>query len=115
VPRSGTDELLHRFPDYVASQGLTLHPAQEDAILGLFEGKNVILYAPTGSGSRSSLPPSTSRRLRAGALRMHLSHQGARQREAEIRAWMMNRCDEKFYFLERVPLWWQWSALWPDP
>src|SRR5262245_45507984 len=44
------DELLGRFLDYVDDRGLTLYPAQEEAVLGLFEGKNVILNTPTGSG-----------------------------------------------------------------
>ncbi len=45
-----SDELLARFLDYVAGQGLTLYPAQEEALLELFEGQNVILNTPTGSG-----------------------------------------------------------------
>jgi superfamily II RNA helicase len=44
------DELLGLFLDYVAGLGLELYPAQEEAILELFEGRNVILNTPTGSG-----------------------------------------------------------------
>jgi len=44
------DALLGRFLDYVAGKGLELYPAQEEAILELFEDKNVILNTPTGSG-----------------------------------------------------------------
>jgi superfamily II RNA helicase len=45
-----SDLLLGLFLDYVAAKGLTLYPAQEEAVLELFEGKNVILNTPTGSG-----------------------------------------------------------------
>jgi superfamily II RNA helicase len=41
---------LGRFLECVAGKGLTLYPAQEEAILDLFEDKNVILNTPTGSG-----------------------------------------------------------------
>ncbi len=44
------DALLERFLDYVMSKGIELYPAQEEAILELFAGKNVILNTPTGSG-----------------------------------------------------------------
>src|SRR5262245_12048964 len=45
-----SDDLLARFLDYVTGLGLVLYPAQEDAVLALFEDKNVILNTPTGSG-----------------------------------------------------------------
>ena len=44
------DALLGRFLEYVESRRLQLYPAQETAILELFEEKNVILNTPTGSG-----------------------------------------------------------------
>ena len=53
IPRDGdvtSDDLLGRFLEYAEMRGLTLYPAQEAAILELFEGKNVILNTPTGSG-----------------------------------------------------------------
>ncbi|MEK7677258.1 MAG: DUF3516 domain-containing protein [Verrucomicrobiota bacterium] len=48
--RISNDLLLGRFLDYVEGRRLTLYPAQESAILELFEEKNVILNTPTGSG-----------------------------------------------------------------
>ena len=53
IPRDeniGNDILLDRFLDYASGQRLQLYPAQEAAILELFEEKNVILNTPTGSG-----------------------------------------------------------------
>ena len=53
LPRDGradNDGLLGRFLDYIERRGLQLYPAQEAAILELFEEKNVILNTPTGSG-----------------------------------------------------------------
>jgi len=44
------DALLSRFLEYVSDQGLVLYPAQEEAIVELFVGHNVILNTPTGSG-----------------------------------------------------------------
>ena len=44
------DFLLGRFLEYVATASLDLYPAQEAAILELFEERNVILNTPTGSG-----------------------------------------------------------------
>ena len=42
--------LLDRFLDYIAAGRFALYPAQENAILELFDGRNVILNTPTGSG-----------------------------------------------------------------
>ena len=47
VPKS---EAFDRFLAYVEAEGLTLYPAQEEALLALAEGKHVILNTPTGSG-----------------------------------------------------------------
>jgi hypothetical protein len=47
---ASADALLERFLDYTTSKGLTLYPAQEEAVLELLEEKNVILNTPTGSG-----------------------------------------------------------------
>jgi len=51
-PRPGTspEELLDLFLGHVGELGLELYPAQEQAILDLFSGSNVILATPTGSG-----------------------------------------------------------------
>jgi superfamily II RNA helicase len=48
--RPDSDLLLGRFLEYTESRQLQLYPAQETAILELFEDKNVILNTPTGSG-----------------------------------------------------------------
>lgn len=53
IPRDenlSNEVLLGRFLDYVEGRRLKLYPAQEEAILELYEEKNVILNTPTGSG-----------------------------------------------------------------
>jgi superfamily II RNA helicase len=52
-PRAGAsspDELLDLFLGHVKELGLSLYGAQEQAILEMLEGRNVILATPTGSG-----------------------------------------------------------------
>ncbi len=44
------DALLTQFLEYVSDQGIELYPAQEEAVMELFVGNNVILNTPTGSG-----------------------------------------------------------------
>jgi len=48
--RLDNDSLLGKFLEYIERKTLTLYPAQETAILELFEDRNVILNTPTGSG-----------------------------------------------------------------
>jgi superfamily II RNA helicase len=53
IPRGdelSNDRLLGRFLEYTESKKLQLYPAQESAILELYEEKNVVLNTPTGSG-----------------------------------------------------------------
>ena len=44
------DDILARFLDYVAALGLSLYPAQEEALFEILAGKHVVLATPTGSG-----------------------------------------------------------------
>ena len=44
------DSLLGAFLERIHTRGLALYPAQENAILELYDEKNVILNTPTGSG-----------------------------------------------------------------
>lgn len=46
----GPDAALERFIEATSQRGLTLYPEQEEAVLELFAGHNVILNTPTGSG-----------------------------------------------------------------
>jgi superfamily II RNA helicase len=50
-PESASGEvLLEGFMELIQEAGLELYPAQEEAILELFDGHHVILNTPTGSG-----------------------------------------------------------------
>ncbi|MQY17650.1 DEAD/DEAH box helicase [Nocardia macrotermitis] len=50
VPDVDPDWLFESFSGWASEQGLTLYPAQEEALLELMTGANVILSTPTGSG-----------------------------------------------------------------
>lgn len=47
---ASSEEILSAFLDGVTARGLELYPAQEEALLEIAAGKNVILNTPTGSG-----------------------------------------------------------------
>ncbi len=47
---ASSEEILSAFLDGVTARGIELYPAQEEALLEIAAGKNVILNTPTGSG-----------------------------------------------------------------
>ena len=47
---TGSDELLDAFLEWSLAAGLELYPHQEEAVLRLLAGENVVLSTPTGSG-----------------------------------------------------------------
>ncbi len=49
-PPSDPDEAVSAFLEWTAARGLTLYPHQEEALLELATGANVVLATPTGSG-----------------------------------------------------------------
>ncbi len=69
-PRAGTafdpDVVLERFLAAMSARGLELYPEQEEAILELFGGSNVILNTPTGSGKSLVAAAAHYRALCAG-------------------------------------------------
>ncbi|MUM34970.1 hypothetical protein, partial [Mycolicibacterium sp. CBMA 361] len=44
------DELLASFAGWAEAAGTALYPAQEEALIELVSGANVVLATPTGSG-----------------------------------------------------------------
>jgi hypothetical protein len=50
LPSPPAGDPLEELLTWVAGQGLELYPAQESAILEIFEGNHVVLETPTGSG-----------------------------------------------------------------
>lgn len=49
-PDADPDALFDAFSSWAESQGITLYPAQEEALIEVVSGANVILSTPTGSG-----------------------------------------------------------------
>ena len=50
APPLADEQILDRFVGWASDTGLSLYPAQEEAILELLEGRHVVLSTPTGSG-----------------------------------------------------------------
>jgi superfamily II RNA helicase len=50
LEKDASGVLLDRFVEWTSKTGLNLYPAQEEAIMALYAGQNVILNTPTGSG-----------------------------------------------------------------
>jgi len=46
----GPDAVFDAFVAWCTDRGLTLYPAQEEALIEVVSGSNVILGTPTGSG-----------------------------------------------------------------
>jgi superfamily II RNA helicase len=60
------DEVLERFEAWTTDQGISLYPAQEEAILTLLSGANVIMATPTGSGKSLVAVAAHAKALAAG-------------------------------------------------
>lgn len=45
-----SDSVFDAFTSWTDERGLTLYPAQEESVMELVSGANVILATPTGSG-----------------------------------------------------------------
>ena len=45
-----SDEIYEAFTEWISSRGMTLYPAQDEAVLEIAAGHNVVLATPTGSG-----------------------------------------------------------------
>src|SRR5262245_25851807 len=49
-PTNDPTEVFEAFAEWAKDQGLTLYPHQEEALIEIVSGANVILNTPTGSG-----------------------------------------------------------------
>ncbi|AJT40846.1 DEAD/DEAH box helicase [Psychromicrobium lacuslunae] len=50
LPAASADDIYQDFVDWTLDRGIELYPAQEEAVMELASGSNVILATPTGSG-----------------------------------------------------------------
>jgi superfamily II RNA helicase len=65
-PTPDADVVLEQFLEAVRVRGLELYPEQEEAILELYAGRNVVLNTPTGSGKSLVATAVHARALAAG-------------------------------------------------
>lgn len=49
-PPANADAVYSAFVEWAAGEGLTLYPAQDEAVMEFVTGSNVILSTPTGTG-----------------------------------------------------------------
>ncbi|MBW3083879.1 hypothetical protein KEM60_00057 [Austwickia sp. TVS 96-490-7B] len=89
-PTTDPDELYTAYLDGVISRGITPYPHQEEALLELVTGNNVILATPTGSGK--SL-------VAAGAHYFSLARYAEEQRRSYYTAPIKALVSEKFFDL----------------
>src|SRR5256714_14293245 len=89
VHSADPDALFDAFADWAKRRGLPLYPAQEEALIEVVSGANVILSTPTGSGK--SL-------VAAGAHFAALAHDKVTFYTAPIKALV----SEKFFDLCKV-------------
>ena len=84
-PDPSPDAVLDAFMAWADGQGLTLYPAQEEAILELYAEKNVILNTPTGSG-KSLVATALHFRSLAEGRRSKVNHPSDAQKAQRIDA-----------------------------
>jgi hypothetical protein len=88
-PRADADAAYAGFVDWAADRGLALYPAQDEAIIEIVSGANVILSTPTGTGK--SL-------VAVAAHAFALAHGGRTYYTAPIKALV----SEKFFALVEI-------------
>ena len=90
------DALYGAFTSWVAGLGIELYPAQEEALLALFAGSNVVLSTPTGSGKSLVARRAALRwRLARDPIVLHRPDQGARSARSSSRSARIFGADER--------------------